>query len=101
MAGGIMGLQENPATHGLATMGGLFRRFSAIQWLIFSGVGIVLAIALGTACLVQQFRDRTMEAAERELANTAQVLSHHFDQAAHRPAAHPRRRPELHALGGN
>jgi PAS domain-containing protein len=75
-----MGLQENPATHGLATMGGVFRRISAIQWPIFSGVGIVLAIALGTGCLVQQFRDRTMEAAERELANTAQVLSRHFDQ---------------------
>ena len=78
--GGVMGLQEKPESNRFAAMGGLFRRVTAIQWLIFSGVGIVLAITLATAALVLQFRDRTMAAAERELANTAQVLSRHFDQ---------------------
>ena len=63
-----------------ACAGGVFRRIGAIQWLIFCGVGIVLAITFATAFLVLQFRDRTMEAAEHELANTAQVLSRHFDQ---------------------
>src|SRR5262249_33323178 len=75
-----MGLQEKIESDRLAALGGLFRRVSAIQWLIFSGVGIVLAIAVATACMVLQFRDRTMAAAEHELANTAQVLSRHFDQ---------------------
>jgi diguanylate cyclase (GGDEF)-like protein len=64
----------------IARAGELFRRIGAIQWLIFSGVGIVLAITLGTGCLVLQFRDRTVEAAESELGNTAQLLSRHFDQ---------------------
>jgi diguanylate cyclase (GGDEF)-like protein len=57
-----------------------FGRIGAIQWLIICGVGIVLAITLGTGFLVLQFRDRTLDAAERELASTAQLLSRHFDQ---------------------
>ena len=57
-----------------------FGRIGAMQWLIICGVGIVLAITLGTGFLVLQFRDRTVDAAERELANTAQLLSRHFDQ---------------------
>jgi diguanylate cyclase (GGDEF)-like protein len=57
-----------------------FRKISAIQWLIACGVGIVLAIMAGTGFLVLQFRDRTVETAERDLANTAQLLSRHFDQ---------------------
>ena len=75
-----MRLQEKLGSDHFAALGGMFRRVSAIQWLIFSGVGIVLAITVATVCLVLQFRDRTMEAAEHELANTAQVLSRHFDQ---------------------
>jgi hypothetical protein len=75
-----MGLQEKLGSDHFAALGGMFRRVSAIQGLIFSGVGIVLAITVATACLVLQFRDRTMQAAEHELASTAQVLSRHFDQ---------------------
>ncbi len=56
------------------------RRIGAIQCLIICGVGIVLAITVGTWLLVMQFRDRAVDAAERELANTAQLLSRHFDQ---------------------
>jgi hypothetical protein len=63
-----------------ASAGGSLRRVGAIQWLIFSGVGIVLAVMVGTGCLVLQFRDRTVDAAESELGNTAQLLSRHFDQ---------------------
>src|SRR6201996_9278593 len=75
-----MGLQVKLESDRFKTLGGVFRRVSAIQWLIFSGVGIVFAITLATGFMVLQFRDRTMEAAEHELANTAQVLSRHFDQ---------------------
>jgi hypothetical protein len=38
----------------------------AIQWLIFCGVAVVIAITLGTACLVVQFCDRALQVAERE-----------------------------------
>src|SRR5262245_48120949 len=77
-----MDLANKAATwHWLGAKGSWsFRKIGAIQWLIICGVGIVLAIGLGTGCLVLQFRDRTMDAAERELANTAQLLSRHFDQ---------------------
>jgi hypothetical protein len=52
----------------------------AIQWLIFCGVALVIAITLGTACLVLQFRDRALQVAERELNNSTLLLSRHFDQ---------------------
>ena len=55
-------------------------RFGAIQWLIFCGVALVIAITLGTACLVLQFRDRALQVAERELNNSTLLLSRHFDQ---------------------
>jgi hypothetical protein len=40
----------------------------------------VIAIALGTACLVLQFRDRALQVAERELNNNSLLLLRHFDQ---------------------
>ena len=55
-------------------------RMGAIQWLIMCGAALVLAIALGTAYLAMQFRERAIEVAERELTNTALLLSRHFDQ---------------------
>jgi diguanylate cyclase (GGDEF)-like protein len=73
--------QENTAGRSFAMKPGWpFGRLGAVQWLIICGIGIVLAIMLGTGFLVLQFRDRTVDAAERELANTAQLLSRHFDQ---------------------
>jgi len=73
--------QEKSASSSWFTlMGRPLRRMGAIQWLIICGVVMVLAITLGTWLLVMQFRDRAVDAAERELANTAQLLSRHFDQ---------------------
>jgi diguanylate cyclase (GGDEF)-like protein len=72
--------EKNAFRRRITRAGGSLRRIGAIQWLIFSGIGIVLAITLGTAFLVLQFRDRTVAAAESELGNTAQLLSRHFDQ---------------------
>jgi hypothetical protein len=72
--------EKNAFRRWFGRAGGSLRRIGAIQWLIFSGVGIVLAITLGTAFLVLQFRDRTVDAAESELGNTAQLLSRHFEQ---------------------
>ncbi|MFH1343506.1 MAG: EAL domain-containing protein [Pseudomonadota bacterium] len=52
----------------------------AIQWLILCGAALVVAIALGTGYLALQFRERALEVAERELTNSALLLSRHFDQ---------------------
>ena len=55
-------------------------RMGAIQWLVLCGGALVLAIALGTAYLALQYRERAIEGAERELTNTSLLLSRHFDQ---------------------
>ena len=55
-------------------------RLSAIQWLVACAALLVLAITLGTGYLALQFRGRALEAAERELSNSALLLSRHFDQ---------------------
>ncbi len=52
----------------------------AIQWLVLCGAALVLAIALGTFYLAQQYRERAIKVAERDLTNTALLLSRHFDQ---------------------
>lgn len=53
---------------------------SPIFWLIVSGVMLVAAIALGTALTINNFRDRTLANSKRELENTLQLLTRHFDQ---------------------
>jgi diguanylate cyclase (GGDEF)-like protein len=65
----------------LSKAGALVRvRLSAIQWLIICGAALVIAIALGTGYLALQFRERALEVSERELTNSALLLSRHFDQ---------------------
>jgi diguanylate cyclase (GGDEF)-like protein len=55
-------------------------RLSAIQWLVICGAALVMAIALGTGYLALQFRERALDVSERELTNSALLLSRHFDQ---------------------
>ena len=55
-------------------------RLGAIQWLILSAAVIVIAITLGTGYFAMQYRERALEVAERELNNSALLLSRHFDQ---------------------
>ena len=55
-------------------------RPGAIQWLVLCGAALVIAIALGTGYLALQFRERALEVSERELTNSALLLSRHFDQ---------------------
>ncbi|WP_374226522.1 EAL domain-containing protein [Bradyrhizobium sp. SRL28] len=52
----------------------------AIQWLILSAAALVIAIALGTGYFALEYRERALEVAERQLNNTALLLSRHFDQ---------------------
>jgi diguanylate cyclase (GGDEF)-like protein len=44
------------------------------------GAALVVAIALGTGYLALEFRERALVASERELTNSALLLSRHFDQ---------------------
>ena len=53
---------------------------SPIFWLIVSGIVLVAAIVLGTALTINNFRDRALANSKRELENTLQLLTHHFDQ---------------------
>jgi diguanylate cyclase (GGDEF)-like protein len=55
-------------------------RLTAIQWLILSAAVLVIAITLGTGYFAMQYRERALEVAERELNNSALLLSRHFDQ---------------------
>ncbi len=65
----------------LSRTGSLIRaRMGAIQWLVLCGAALVLAIALGTGYMALQYRERAIKVAERDLTNTALLLSRHFDQ---------------------
>jgi len=65
----------------ISRTGSLIRaRMGVIQWLVLCGAALVLAIALGTAYVALQYRERAIKAAERDLTNTALLLSRHFDQ---------------------
>ena len=55
-------------------------RLGAIQWLILTAVALVIAITLGTGYFAMQYRERALAVAERELNNSALLLSRHFDQ---------------------
>ncbi|MBR0936430.1 EAL domain-containing protein [Bradyrhizobium jicamae] len=68
--------------HRWPSLDGVLRaaRMGAIQWLVLSAALLVLAIALGTGYLALQYRERALEVSERELDNTALLLSRHFDQ---------------------
>jgi diguanylate cyclase (GGDEF)-like protein len=51
-----------------------------IRRLILAGAGLIAAIAIGTAVMASNFRERALSSSQRELANTVLLLAHHFDQ---------------------
>jgi diguanylate cyclase (GGDEF)-like protein len=80
MSGGSSG-GLNSGSRRLSKIGLLLHvRLSAIQSLVICAVALVMAIALGTGYLALQFRKRALEVSERELTNSALLLSRHFDQ---------------------
>jgi diguanylate cyclase (GGDEF)-like protein/PAS domain S-box-containing protein len=50
------------------------------RWLILCGVLLIAGIAIGTAVIVGNFRQRALDNSKRELANTVLLLARHFDQ---------------------
>ena len=51
-----------------------------VRSLIGGGAFLIMAIALGTTVMVGNFRERALNSNERELENTVQLLTRHFDQ---------------------
>jgi diguanylate cyclase (GGDEF)-like protein len=51
-----------------------------ILWLVVCGVTLIAAIAFGTATMVFHFRDRALRNSERELSNTALLLSQYINR---------------------
>ena len=55
-------------------------RRGPVLWLILCGIVLVAAIMLGTAVIINEFRERALSNSERELENTVLLLTRHFDQ---------------------
>ena len=58
----------------------LFAPENPIPRLIAGGTLVILAIAIATAVMVSDLRERALADTERELDNTVLVLANHFDQ---------------------
>jgi diguanylate cyclase (GGDEF)-like protein len=57
-----------------------FLSSSPIRSLICGGAFLIAAIAIGTTIMVNSFRERALDSNRRELENTVQLLTRHFDQ---------------------
>jgi PAS domain-containing protein len=60
-----------------------YRRFGSgnpIRWLILGGALLIGAIMIGTTIMADNFRERALNSATRELENTVLLLARHFDQ---------------------
>src|SRR5689334_8459004 len=55
-------------------------RGGPIRWLVLGGVLLIAAIAVGATLMAENFRERALLNAERELQNTVLLLVRHFDQ---------------------
>src|ERR1700741_4815091 len=55
-------------------------RRGPVMWLLLCGALLAAAILVGTAIMINQFRERALKNAERELENTVLLLTRHFDQ---------------------
>jgi hypothetical protein len=55
-------------------------RGGPIHGLVLCGVVLIVAIVIGTATMVGNFRERALHSSGRELDNTVLMLARHFDQ---------------------
>ncbi len=53
---------------------------SPVLWLVLCGSFLIVSIIVGTVVMVGEFREVALRNSERELENTVQLLTHHFDQ---------------------
>jgi diguanylate cyclase (GGDEF)-like protein len=57
-----------------------YTRGNPIHRLIAAGLFLIVGIAVGTAIMIGSFRERALKNSERQLENTAQLLTVHFEQ---------------------
>jgi len=55
-------------------------RGGPIRWLVFGGMLLIAAIAIGATLMARDFRERALRNSERELENSVLLLARHFDQ---------------------
>ena len=55
-------------------------RRGLVRWLVLAGALIIIAIVIGTAMTVNNFRKRALDNSKRELENTVLLLQNHYDQ---------------------
>ena len=55
-------------------------RGGPIRWLVLGGILLIAAIAVGATLMAENFRERALHNAARELENTVLLLARHFDQ---------------------
>ena len=67
---------DTPASASLAAV----LRGGPIRWLVFGGMLLIAAIAVGATLMAGNFRERALHNAGRELENTVLLLTRHFDQ---------------------
>jgi len=51
-----------------------------VRWLIAGGAFLIVAIAVGTVFMVDNFRERALRSNQRELENAVILLTNHFNQ---------------------
>jgi diguanylate cyclase (GGDEF)-like protein len=59
---------------------GFWLRRNPASWLILCGVSLIAALAIGTAAMIGNFRERALDNSKRELENTVLLLARHFEQ---------------------
>lgn len=70
-----------------------------VLWLTFCGVLLIAGIAIGTAMMVGNFRERALDASKRELENAMLLLARHFDQQLEDFGAIQEDLYRIHAIG--
>jgi hypothetical protein len=88
--GGTLALGRGGSNHpdGTAVSGAGLLRFPTawlwtsrpVRYLLFGGALIIAAVAVATAVMVDNFRDRALADTERELKNTALILAGQIDR---------------------
>lgn len=77
-AGGGIGHREQMTSERIDVIS---RRPHPIRWLILCGVLLIAVITVGTAILVDNFRNRTLLESKRELKNIALILAEQIERS--------------------
>lgn len=73
-------LEPTPAGQPDPVAGNVTRSNLVSPWILLSGLALIAGIMIGTAVMIDSFRERTIASANRYLENTTLLLARHFDQ---------------------